>query len=152
LIGNYNANQPVNIQTNLPKIKDVLQGGDTPLQQLNKEFVAIQMSILLAGSSSTGGLQSSPSCYGVQFAPVLLSNGATLTSNSTTNDILSEVRKSFYDQRAVDFSPLAAILALMNGDDPSNTCNRVAGSPAGVPLIEDPVIMRLRRDVGRGVQ
>jgi hypothetical protein len=153
MIGNYNANAPVQIQTNLPKIKDTLEGGETSLQQLNKEFVAIQISLILAGSSNVGGLQSSPACYGVQFAPVLLSNGVSLTPNSTTNDILAQVRSSFYDQRSVDFAPLAAILALMNGDDPSNTCNRVTGSPAGVPLIEDPIIMRLRRDLeGRGVR
>jgi hypothetical protein len=153
MIGNYNANAPVQIQTNLPKVKDTLEGGESSLQQLNKEFVAIQISLILSGSSSVGGLQSSPSCYGVQFTPVLLSNGITLTANSTTNDILGQVRASFYEQRTADFAPLAAILALMNGDDPSSTCNRVTGSPGSVGLIEDPIIMRLRRDLeGRGVR
>ena len=86
--------------------------------------MAIQISLILAGSSSIGGLQSAPSCYGVSFSPVLLGNGVTLTANSTTGDILAQVRAAIYAGRVEDMPALAAILALMNGDDPSNICNR----------------------------
>ncbi|MEP7274142.1 MAG: IPT/TIG domain-containing protein, partial [Acidobacteriota bacterium] len=133
LIGGFNANSAIQIQTNLPKIKDTLQGGESPLAELNKQFVAIQLSLILSGSSSVGGLQSSPSCYGISFAPVLLSNGVTLTPSSTTNDILGQVRSAIFELRAADMPALASILGLMNGDDPSNTCNRVLGSGASTP-------------------
>jgi hypothetical protein len=124
LIGGVNANTPIPIQGNTQVVKDALHGGLSAIDQLNKEYVAIQISLILAGSSSIGGLQSAPNCYGVSFSPVLLGNGVTLTSNSTTGDILAQVRAAIYAGRVEDMPALAAILALMNGDDPSNICNR----------------------------
>src|SRR6185295_5865805 len=61
LIGGVNADAPIPVQGNTQVVKDALHGGLSAIDQLNKEYVAIQISLILAGSSSIGGLQSAPS-------------------------------------------------------------------------------------------
>ena len=132
IIGGINANAPIQIQGNLTLIRSTLQDGGTPLTDLNREFLAIQISLVAAGSSNIGGLQSAPNCYGISFSPVLLSNGVLITPSTTTGDILSQVRLAIAELRVVDFTPLASILRLLNGEDPTATCNRPIGLPGGI--------------------
>ncbi len=132
IIGGINANAPIPIQGNLGLIKSTLQDGGTPLSDLNREFLAIQISLVAAGSSNVGGLQSAPNCYGIAFPPVLLSNGVLITPSTATGDINSQVRLAIFELRVVDMTPLATILRLLNGEDPTATCNRPIGLPGGI--------------------
>lgn len=154
VIGGANANAPIQIQGNTPLIKSTLQGSvQSALGQLNMEYLAIQISLLLSGSSSVGGLQSSPSCYGVTFGAVLLSNGVTLTPSSSTSDILAQVRGAILENRFADMPALTSILALMNGDDPTSTCNRPVGAPTSFGPDPESTPMRQRRELdGRGIR
>ncbi|MCW5968285.1 MAG: hypothetical protein KIT57_07205 [Blastocatellales bacterium] len=125
LIGGVNANTPILVKGNETLIRSVLQGGTSALQQLNAEFVASQLSFISAGSATAAGaLQSSPRCYGIFYTPVLLSNGAVITPNTSINDIFTQIRSAISDNRTQDMPQLAAILLLLNGTDPFSTCNR----------------------------
>jgi hypothetical protein len=121
LIGGVNFNVPVST-TNVTAIKLALQGGASPLQRLNEEFVAAQLSLNFAGGSGSptafSALQGHLSNYGLNFAPVTLSNGFPFTPNSTLNDLFEQARLAIRDQRTQDMPALADIFDLLNGNAP----------------------------------
>lgn len=132
-IGGVNANTPLPVDGNEALIKSTLQGGTSAPQQLNAQYVASQLSFIIAGSAATAGaMQGSPRCYGVSFTPVLLSNNAIITPNTTLGEIFAQIRSAFSENRTQDMPQLTAILLLLNGTDPFSTCNR-AGAAAGDP-------------------
>src|SRR5207248_7427242 len=85
LIGGVNNNSPINIQTNGTLIRNALIPCPisnctlTPLQQLNQQFVAAQLSLAAVGGPSSpvgiDALWSNLSCYSTltNFQPVQLS-------------------------------------------------------------------------------
>jgi hypothetical protein len=126
-IGGVNFNNPVLVQTYVLEVRRALQGGTSPLQMLNQQYVATQLSLLVSGgpfgASGSGNLQSSSlRCYGLNFAPMQLSNGFTVSRNTTLGELLSQSRSAITDNRTDDMSKLAMVLALLNGDDPTNRC------------------------------
>jgi hypothetical protein len=125
-IGGVNFNNPVSTSST-QDIRRVLQGGSSPLQMLNQQYVAFQLNALTQGgpfgSSGSPGLQSSSlRCFGVNFAPVQLSNGFTLSRNTTIGELLGQTRSAITGARTADMSALAAALVLLNGDDPTDRC------------------------------
>ncbi len=126
-IGGVNFNNPVLVQNNLGDVRRALQGGTSALQMLNQQYVATQLSILVVdgpfGPSGSPGMQnSSLRCYGLDFAPVQLSNGFTISRNTTIGDLLGQSRSAILNNRTGDMSKLAMVLALLNGDDPTDRC------------------------------
>ncbi|HKE05655.1 MAG TPA: IPT/TIG domain-containing protein, partial [Blastocatellia bacterium] len=126
-IGGVNFNNPVLVQNYILEVRRALQGGASPLQMLNQQYVAAQLNLLVSsgpfGASGSGNVQnSSLRCYGLNFAPTQLSNGFTISRNSTFGELLSQSRSAITDNRTEDMSKLAMVLALLNGDDPSNRC------------------------------
>jgi hypothetical protein len=124
LIAGVNFNQPVSIQENLADVKRALQGGRSTLAQLNAEYVAAQISLLaVSGPFPTAGvLNGVLRCYGVNFAAVTLTNGFTVTVNTTIGDLLNQARLALTESRTEDMGQLAIILDLINGNDPNNRC------------------------------
>jgi hypothetical protein len=125
-IGGVNFNNPVST-TNTQDIRRALQGGSSALQTLNQQYVAFQLSVLavdsLFGSSGSPALQnSSLRCYGLNFAPTQLSNGFTISRNTTIGELLGQTRSAITSNRTDDMSALATVLALLNGNDPTDRC------------------------------
>lgn len=85
-----------------------------PTKLLNQQFVAAQLSLANAGGDGSptafNALNGLLSCYGLPAAPVTLSNGVTLDSNSTLGDLFAETRDAIQDKRIVDYIPLKGIL------------------------------------------
>ena len=124
MIGGFNFNTPVNIQTNGTAIKNALFpcafGNCTlsPLQQLNQQFVAAQLSLsaVASGLSSISVLNARLGCYSValaNFQPVTLSNGVVISLNSTVGDLFSQAQSAIRENRTQDMVPLAQIFALI---------------------------------------
>jgi hypothetical protein len=124
LIGGVNFNRPVLVQNNTFAVQAALAGGQSPLEQLNQQYVATQLSVLASGvlPTSQGLLNSRLRCYGVNFTPVPLGNGVTLSRNTFFGDILEQARLAIVENRADDMVKLAIIIRLLNGDDPSGIC------------------------------
>ncbi|MDQ3010426.1 MAG: hypothetical protein M3X11_06955, partial [Acidobacteriota bacterium] len=119
LVGGVNFNSYISIQRNKELLMNVLQGGSGPQQQLNQQFVALQLS--LTGAGGTGSpvvfntFWSPLRCSGINFTPVTLSNGVTLSRDSLLDTLFNESLKAIRDNRTQDMIPLANIIALLNG-------------------------------------
>ncbi len=132
-INGINFNQAVSLK-NIDAVKIALQfcGADLygqlgPQELFNREWLAAQLNELWAacgGSPSYYNAQwSNLSCYGFSFAPVRLSNGVVITTNSMVKDLFYQAYLASLENRSVDFLPLANLFALFNGNDPLNVCN-----------------------------
>jgi hypothetical protein len=122
LIGGTNFNT---LTRDLQAIRLALQGNVfgfgnlTPLQQLNQQFVAAQLSLNSAGGSpvTTNVLWSELSCYGGRlafFAPVTLSNGFTFTTHSMLKDLFMQAESAIHENRPVDMVTLAQFFKALN--------------------------------------
>lgn len=122
-IGGVNFNNPLLIQNNVSEVRRALQGGASPLRNLNQQYVAAQLNILVAnGPFGSTGLNSALRCFGVNFTPVQLSNGFTISRGTTLGEMLTQSRNAITSNRTDDMASIAAILALLNGSDPTNRC------------------------------
>ncbi|MGH9766817.1 MAG: HYR domain-containing protein [Blastocatellia bacterium] len=131
LIGGVNSNAEVNT-TDLDNIKLALQGNAlglgtlTPLQQLNQEFVAAQLSLEAAGGDGSppaiDALWSPLHAYGLNLGPIPLSNGFTFTRDSMLKDLFMQARSAIFENRTADMVLIANLLDLLNGNSPLNAC------------------------------
>jgi hypothetical protein len=122
-IGGVNFNNPLLIQNNVSAVRRALEGGASPLQTLNQQYVATQLNILVAsGPFGSSGLNSALRCFGVNFTPVQLSNGFTISRSTTLGEMMAQSRSAITSNRTGDMVSIAAILALLNGSDPTNRC------------------------------
>lgn len=123
-IGGVNFNNQVSIQTNISDVRRSLAGGPAALQQLNKQYVALQLSLLSVSGPFPPAtvMQSSLRCYGLRFDAMTLGNGAIINRNTTISELLNETRASIIDNRTEDMAKLAVVLGLLNGDGPSSRC------------------------------
>lgn len=119
LVGGVNFNNPISIQRNESLIRQVLAGGPGAVQQLNKEFVALQMSFASHGGTGSpvvfNVFWSPLRCSGLDFTPVTLSNGVTLSRDSLLDTLFSQSLLAIKENRTQDMAALASILALLNG-------------------------------------
>jgi hypothetical protein len=127
LIGGVNFNVPVSIQARQGDVLFALQGGFgvlSPLQQLNRGFVAAQLTWqrqgFLAGAEL---LRSQLNCLSVGSLPVTLSNGATLTSQSTLGDLFEQAKQSIINQQTADMLVLAGLFNGLNQGDAFGLCH-----------------------------
>ncbi|MBI3427720.1 MAG: HYR domain-containing protein [Acidobacteria bacterium] len=125
LISGVNGNLSVSTD-NLQTILRALQGNPTGFsltasQRFNQEYVAAQLNLILAGGQGSvvnaNVLWTNLSCYGINFAPVQLSNGFTLTPALMVKDLFMQAQFVATQNRAADFAPLAALLDRFNGND-----------------------------------
>ncbi len=124
LIGGVNFNRPVLVQTNPNVVAAALSGGTSPLDQLNQQYVATQLSVLASGipTSSESLLNTRLRCYNLSFNATPLGNGATITINTLFGDLLEQARLAIVESRTDDMVKLASIFHLLNGDDPTGLC------------------------------
>jgi hypothetical protein len=119
IIMGYNFNNPVSIQRNVQAIQNALQVGLTPMQDLRREFVALQLSLSSAGGTSSpvvfNTYWSPLRCSGLNFAPVTLTNGYVFTPDTLLNDLVLQVQAAIRENRSADFQALANLLAQLNG-------------------------------------
>ncbi|MFN0083924.1 MAG: putative Ig domain-containing protein [Blastocatellia bacterium] len=127
LIGNINFGNPVNSRDS--RVKQALDG---QFGQLNRQYVAAQLSVL--GSSGLGAaniataLQSQLRCYGLDFDPVTLAGAPPFTTETTLFDLFLYTNGAVRSGGASrDLCVLAKLLAALNGDSSANVCNRATG-------------------------
>ena len=98
---------------------NTLQGGSGPLQQLNQQFVAMQLSLIGAGGTGSpvvfNTFWSPLRCSGIDFTPITLSNGVTLNRDSLLDTLFMQAQLAIRENRTQDMIPLANIIALLNG-------------------------------------
>jgi|GEM_PF-2761662 len=137
-IGGVNFNTPT---SNPQAIRLALLGNAfgfdalTPLQLLNQQFVAAQLSIELAGGGGSpvafNALWANLGCHGLfgNFSPVTLSNGFTITPNSVLKDIFMQAKLAILENRAKDMIVVAAFLISLHGNSLSGSCGFLASEP-----------------------
>jgi hypothetical protein len=117
LIAGVNVNSPVST-SNLHAIKLALEGGRTATQVFNQQFVAAQLSLALTGGTASApavNAQWSPlHCYGLNMAPIMLTNGTTLTLDYMLKDLFQQARLASNENRQADLFMLAKIFSLLN--------------------------------------
>jgi len=118
---------PVRIGSNRTEVQRALAGGPSALQQLNSEWVALQLNVIVGvGGFSTaqgvGLLNSSLSCQGANIAPVALASGVTLSSSSQLGDLVDQIKSAIQGNRTGDMELLAPIARLINGDSALSRC------------------------------
>ena len=130
MIGGVNFNAPVST-SNVEAIEITLRGGNlfggaaaaSPLQRLNREFVAAQLSLELAGGQSSpsvvNALWSNLGCPGRfgDFDPIRLSNGVTLGPDSMLKDLFMQAQMALHQNHVADFAFLANIFGELSCDD-----------------------------------
>jgi hypothetical protein len=124
IIGGVNFNQPVSIQSYLAEVKRTLQGGRSSLAQLNAEFVAAQMSLIAASGpfGSSAVMSGVLRCYGLSFGQLQLSNGFSLSVNTTLGELIAQAQLAINENRDADMLELARIFDLVNGNEPTTRC------------------------------
>jgi PKD repeat protein len=134
IVGGFNNNKPIIASQNVAVIRRALLGNNTgigaitPLQRLNQEFVAAQLSVnQVGGINSAVGINvmwSMIGCYRITFAPVRLSNGAVISPDSMLNDLFEQGFEAIRENRTADMRVLADLFELLNGNDPRGGCSR----------------------------
>jgi hypothetical protein len=119
LIGGVNFNLPIDIRSRMRDVLFALRGGGsislTPLQYLNREFVAAQLSWQQQGRlAGAGVLGLQLSCLNPTSLPLTLSNGVTLTREATLGDLFEQAKSSIINQRPADMLSLAGLFAEIN--------------------------------------
>lgn len=111
-IGGVNYNAAVSTR-NADAIREALEGGGlfgtNPLQQLNREYVAAQLSLAMAGGDGSpaafNSLWSPLRCLG-PVGQVTLGNGFVFNSNSMLKDLFLQTRLAILENRTADFGLL----------------------------------------------
>jgi hypothetical protein len=119
LASGYNANNPMSIQNNANTIRNILNGGFSVQQRLNREFVTAQMSLSSAGGPGSpvviNVFWSPLRCSNIQFAQVSLSNGVVLNVESLLDTLMTQTVLAIRENRTQDYDELATIWGILNG-------------------------------------
>jgi hypothetical protein len=126
VIGGMNFNRPIST-TDKRAMQIALRGGHSPLQQLNQEFVAAQLNLLNAGGYGSArtiyAMEGRLKCYGMDFAPIALSDGATLSPDTKLRELYEHSRKCIETNNVQDMAGLVRVLDLLNGNNPLGVCS-----------------------------
>jgi hypothetical protein len=125
-VGGANMNAPLSTDSHNAMwiaLRGNQMGSSTPTQKLNQDFVAFQVSLMFnhGGSGSPAyieALATQLGCYGFTNT-VVLSNGATLSPQSTLRDLFDQVRYAFREYRSTDYISLWSFLIRLNTDIPN---------------------------------
>jgi hypothetical protein len=118
IVGGSNLNNPVSILRSKDLIRTALQGGSGPLQQLNQQYVATQLSLASAGGTASpvvfNTFWSPLKCSGLHFDPITLSNGVVLSPDTLLDTLNTQAQLAIRQNRTADMAAIAQILALLN--------------------------------------
>jgi hypothetical protein len=120
-VAGSNFNQAISTSDRIA-MKLALTGTNTLSDRFNREFVAVQLTLLALPGQDAAALQSQLGCYGLSLAPVRLRNGTVLNSRSTLAELLYQSRNAALQNSAGDMAVLAKLLGDLNSDDPRGTC------------------------------
>ncbi|MBL8189447.1 MAG: hypothetical protein JNK38_15665 [Acidobacteria bacterium] len=121
LISGVNLNHPVEVTNSNAILSALRNPSSAPLAEFNRQYVTAQLSMAMMPLTAVySSVKSSISCYGVDFQPVKLSTGVTITPDSTTEALFSQcdvvaILPPDSEERAQDMHALAQILAKLNG-------------------------------------
>jgi hypothetical protein len=130
-IGGVNFNNPIGTDSYNQMwlaLRGNQVGSSTPMQKLNQEMVAFQISLLFAqgGGGSPAYFEAMDAqlcCYGFTNTTIL-SNGAAITPQTTLRELLTQAVASFKEYRYADYLPLWDFFFRLNTDDPTPmSCN-----------------------------
>ncbi|HMZ21935.1 MAG TPA: hypothetical protein PLD20_28640, partial [Blastocatellia bacterium] len=126
LVPGFNVNTPLSVGNNFSIINGVLQGNGlyggtmTPAQRFAQQYVTAQMNLI--NGSGGGGIEADVlwaglSCYGLDFTPITLSNGTTLSPESMLKDLFMQARFAATNQARTDadLNALSNLFARLNG-------------------------------------
>ena len=102
--------------SNMTAIRLALDGGASAQNQFNRQFVAAQLSLLVATGPDVAALKSKLGCYGIHFAPLTLSEGTTITPNSSLGMLMEKARQTARSGSVEDLTLLANLFAQLNGN------------------------------------
>jgi len=97
-------------------IRLALDGGTSAEDQFNRQFVAAQLNLLAAPELDQAALRSKLSCYGINFAPVALSQGTAITPNTTLGTLMDLARSTARSSSGADLTALGNLFAQFNGN------------------------------------
>lgn len=121
LISGVNLNHPVEVTNSSTILAALRNPSSAALADFNRQYVTSQLSLALIPMPSViSGVKSSIGCYGVDFEPVTLSTGATITLDTTIEALFSQcdvvaINPPTSEERDADMRALAQILAKLNG-------------------------------------
>ncbi len=104
------------------RMRLLLQGGTSAQQQLNQQFVTTQLNLLARAGNDQSPLGSNLLCYQLNFQPTLLGSGVFLNPSMTLGEVLEQARLAAQSNRVIDQRQIAAVLHMLNGDDPLGRC------------------------------
>lgn len=128
VIPGVNLNVPVGIGGNPNLINGALLGNNpfggtlTPAQRFAQQYVTAQINLIngsAGGALASDVLWTGLSCYGLNFTPVTLSNGTTLSPNSMLKDLFMQAHFTTGNptRTNADLNALSNIFALLNGNN-----------------------------------
>lgn len=121
LISGVNLNHPVEVTNSNAILAALRNPSSAPLAEFNRQYVTAQLSMAMMPMTAVySAVKSSISCYGVDFQPVKLSTGVTVTPDSSVEALFSQcdvvaILPPDSEERAQDMQVLAQILAKLNG-------------------------------------
>ena len=104
------------------RMRLLLQGGTSAQQQLNQQYVTTQLNLLARAGNDQSPLGSNLLCYQLNFQPTELSSGVFLNPLMTIGEVLEQARLASLSNRVIDQRQIAAVLHMLNGDDPLGRC------------------------------
>jgi len=105
------------------RMRLLLQGGTSAQQQLNQQYVTTQLNLLARPGNDQSPLGSNLLCYQLNFQPTQLGSGVFLNPSMTLGEVLEQARLAALSNRVIDQRQIAAVLHLLNGDDPLGRCH-----------------------------
>jgi hypothetical protein len=127
LVGGVNFNRPVSARSMPPVTALRVLKPQVPIQFLNREFVAAQLNLLLAGGEASHhvqeALRSPLSCYGLEFEPFQLSNGFIVNTTTRLSDVFAQTRQLIPQNRPEDMQALARVFDQLNGNNTYGLCS-----------------------------
>lgn len=121
LISGVNLNHPVEVTSATTILAALRNPSSSSLAEFNRHYVTAQLSLALTPLTSVySGVKSSIGCYGVDFLPVKLSTGVTISPASSLETLFSQcdvvaILPPDSEERNQDMQALAQILAKLNG-------------------------------------
>lgn len=120
LVSGVNLNHPVEVTSANTILLALRNPSNSPLAEFNRNYVTSQLSMAMMPLMSVySAVKSSIGCYGLDFQPVKLSTGVTLTPESSLEELFTQCDvvaiNPVSEERDADMQALVDILSKLNG-------------------------------------
>ncbi len=106
-------------------LTQALKGGNSAVKRFNREYVAMQLSMLRpdrTGQRRREVLGSKLGCYGLDGTDIVLSNGEVIGAATSLRELLEQSEWAARAGRRADLEKLSGVLDRLNSDDPQGGC------------------------------